>query len=285
MFRSVLVGYEGSERSEDALALADLLAGSSGAVTAACAYWWQPLSARVDRSRGGEARLRGDAERTLAPLARRPGRVVLTAPVPGPSPAQALLDLIEERDFDLVVAGSTHRGAAGRVLAGTTADILLHDGPLPVAVAPLGYRSRVPGRLRRIGAAFDGTQASRAAVTVAHALAAESGGELVVLRATASMPMLAAGDVGYGALAVSPDVYDAARAQLDAVVADLSDGVPVSAELLDGDAGTELAARSAGLDLLVAGSKGHGALGRVLVGSVSHRLMCEATAPVLVVRR
>lgn len=282
MFRNILVGYEASERSEDAVALADRLAGAAGTVTAACVHWWQPLSARLDRSAPGEAKLRADAEHTLARLGERPGRVFLTVPVPGASPAQGLLDLISERDFDLVVVGSTHRGAAGRVLAGTTADQLLHGGPLPVAVAPLGYRAHVPERLRRIGVAFDGSEPSLAALATGHALAAELGAELAVLRAFVSVPVLSAGDVGYGALASAPERRDAARAQLDAAAAELGGDVPVTAQLVEGEAGAALAERSAGLDLLVVGSKGHGALGRVLLGSVSHHLMCEAACPVLV---
>jgi nucleotide-binding universal stress UspA family protein len=67
------------------------------------------------------------------------------------------------------------------------------------------------------------------------------------------------------------------------VVEGLADTVPVSGELLDGDAGHALEARAAQLDLLVAASKGHGPLGRVTVGSVSHHLMCNSPAPVLVV--
>jgi nucleotide-binding universal stress UspA family protein len=71
--------------------------------------------------------------------------------------------------------------------------------------------------------------------------------------------------------------------ELEEAVAELAGTVPVSSELLDGDPGQALVERAANLDLLIAGSKGHGALGRVVLGSVSHHLMCNAPAPVLVV--
>jgi nucleotide-binding universal stress UspA family protein len=282
VFDNVLVGYEGSERSEDAVALALAVTGPKGTVTAACSYWWEPLSARVGKSGPGEPMMRAGAEETLAPLRYRGGADLRTVATPGSSAADALLSLAEDGDHDLVIVGSTHRGAAGRVLAGTTADALLHRGHCPVAVAPRGYRERTGG-LRRIGAAFDGTEPSCAALAAAHALAREHGAELVVLRAFSRVPVLAAGNVGYAAVINEPELHSAAQSELDEAVRNLGGEVPVTGELLDGDAGTALADRSAALDLLVVGSKGHGALGRILLGSVSHDLMCEASAPVVVV--
>jgi nucleotide-binding universal stress UspA family protein len=283
VFRNILVGYDGSERSEDALALALALAGAQGKVTAAASYWFKPLSARVTHGGPGQATMRSGAEATLAPLRYRGGAVIETVAAPGVSPAAALRDLAEEQHHDLVVVGSTHRGPTGRVLAGTTADALLRGGPCPVAVAPLGYRERVGG-LRRIGVAFDGSAPARVALDAAQAIAADRAAALVVLRAVSSVPVLAAGDVGYGFVVEEPALHAAAQAELDDSVMDLgAGGLPVTGELLEGDPGAALAERSEDLDLLVVGSKGHGALGRFLLGSVSHHLMCESAAPVLVV--
>jgi nucleotide-binding universal stress UspA family protein len=281
-FRNVLVGYDGGETSEDAFALARALAGPAGTLTAACTYWWQPLSARVIKSRPGEMRMRAGAEEVLSRLSERERPTPLTVPAPGTTPAHALRDLIEERGYDLVVVGSTHRGKVGQVLAGTTADALLHGGPCAVAVAPVGYRQHA-GRLRRIGVAFDGSDTSRSALTVAHALAQQRGAELVVLRAVNPVPVLAAGDVGYGFVVPEATTSAVAQSELDTAVSAMTGARPVSGELLDGDAGHALAQRAADLDLLVAGSKGHGVLGRVVLGSVSHHLMCNSPAPVLVV--
>ena len=55
----------------------------------------------------------------------------------------------------------------------------------------------------------------------------------------------------------------------------------VYAVSFEGDAGTALVERGRGLDLMVVGSKGHGALGRVARGTVSHHLMCNSSTPVL----
>jgi nucleotide-binding universal stress UspA family protein len=55
---------------------------------------------------------------------------------------------------------------------------------------------------------------------------------------------------------------------------------------LDGDPASELTRECAeGVDLLVVGSRGYGPLARVLLGSVSRKVVQDAPCPVLVVRR
>jgi len=265
MFHDVLVGYDGGDTSEDALAFAGVFAGPTGTITAACAG--------------------ANADAVLARLSERERPRPLTVAARGRTPAHALRDLVDERGYDLVVVGSTHRGKVGRVLAGTTADALLHGGPCAVAVAPLGYRDR-GGGLRRIGVGFDGTDASRHALAAAHAIAADRGAELVVLRVYSAIPAMVVGDETAAAYAFAADPEEpqrAAQAGLDAAIAGLGGDVPVRGELMEGDPRAVLAERSADLDLLVVGSKGHGTLGRVLLGSVSHYLMHESAAPVLAV--
>src|SRR4051794_21271242 len=268
MYANTLVGWEGSQRSLDALELALLLAAPAGVVTAMCSYWWEPLSARIGKAAPGEMAMRSGAEETLALLPHCPGRVLRTVPAPGSSPAQALLDLTADRGFDLIVVGSTHRGAVGRVVAGTTADALVHHGSVPVAVAPLGYRERAP-RLGRVGVGYDGSRPARAALAAAAGLAKERDAELVVLAAPDRAPVLAGG-------------HDAAQEDVDAAIAALATGVRVRGELLVGAPAEALIERAADLDLIVVGSKGHGVIGRAAFGSVSHALMVGSTTPVLV---
>src|SRR5436189_2375063 len=105
MFRNVLVGYEGSDRSEDALALGLTLTDPSATVTAACTYSWKPLSARVGPGGPGESTMRAGAEETLAPLHDRGGAIINTVAAPGASPAGVLGELAKEGDHDLVVVG------------------------------------------------------------------------------------------------------------------------------------------------------------------------------------
>jgi hypothetical protein len=87
MFRNVLVGYEGSERSEDALVLGHELAAADGTVTAVCAYWYEPLSSRVGPGGPGETTMRAGAEETLAPLRDRSDAAAETLAIRAASPA------------------------------------------------------------------------------------------------------------------------------------------------------------------------------------------------------
>ena len=56
-------------------------------------------------------------------------------------------------------------------------------------------------------------------------------------------------------------------------------------ETVVADPGEALTALSAELDLLVCGSRGYGPLRSVLLGSVSHAVVREASCPVIVVPR
>ncbi|HEX5780327.1 MAG TPA: universal stress protein [Solirubrobacteraceae bacterium] len=59
----------------------------------------------------------------------------------------------------------------------------------------------------------------------------------------------------------------------------------VESEVVSGDPVEALAAVSGELDLLVCGSRGHGPVGEVVLGSVSHALLGAVRCPLLVVPR
>jgi nucleotide-binding universal stress UspA family protein len=61
-------------------------------------------------------------------------------------------------------------------------------------------------------------------------------------------------------------------------------GLPVTADVLEGDAVETLAAAAAEAEMLVLGSRGHGPVVGFLLGSVGQQVIAEATRPVVLVR-
>jgi nucleotide-binding universal stress UspA family protein len=275
----LMVGVDGGDGGRDALELARLLAGEAEAsVLVVCVIPYGPLPVdfrALDDDAAAEAGpLLDDARERLE------GLEVETRAFGGGSPAEVMTEIAESEQVDLIVVGSPHRGAIGRVLVGSVADNLLHGAPRPVVVAPRGYATERHEALRRIAVAFDGTPESRAALDAAEALAARGNAALEVLTVVAP-PVAMPGVVGYSPV----DPPDPDRILTEAVNS-IDDGLAAGGRRLDGPPGMTLVeACEDGIDLLVAGSRRYGPATRVLLGSVSTRLTHKAPCPVLVVPR
>src|SRR5215207_613417 len=170
----IVVGYDGSEQSHDALALGVLLAEWIDA-NVILATTFPHMLPRVDDEGSATTFAResdpiaADAFSRLPELAR--GISIERRAIGGVSAAKGLRDIASGEGADLVVVGSTHRGAVGRVLPGSVGELLLHDAPCPVAIAPRGYEDREPQPPRIVGVAFDATEEARRAVRFAAELA------------------------------------------------------------------------------------------------------------------
>jgi nucleotide-binding universal stress UspA family protein len=277
----LLIGLARREGGKDALELARALcAGQRAKVLVVTVLYSEPWVHEYGR-------LSGDAAGDAGPyfdLARNEleGIHLETRAYGGSSPAAVLTALAEEEDFDAIVVGSPHRGRIGRVLAGSTAINLLNGAPTDVAVAPRGFAENRHEALRRIAVAYDGTPESTLALRRAETLAKPAKAALEVI--TVVQPSVAVPAMMPGAYV--PDLPP----QPDEVIGNALDSVDPSlaaeTRRLDGDPAEELVrACEEGVDLLVVGSRGYGPLTRVLLGSVSRKLACEAPCPVLVVRR
>jgi nucleotide-binding universal stress UspA family protein len=184
----------------------------------------------------------------------------------------------------MIVVGATHHGTALRLLAGSTPEHVLDDAPCPVAVAPEGFARQRPGTPRQIAVAYDGSPEAERALELGAELARRSGARLrlvtVVGPGAAAYPPLDPGAYAQLAELARTD----AREQLDAALAKLTD-VRAEGAVREGDPVEELAHDSTGDDLLIAGSRGRGPVRRVLLGSISSRLLRSAACPVVVVPR
>jgi nucleotide-binding universal stress UspA family protein len=199
----------------------------------------------------------------------------------GGSPAFVLSDLAEGEQADLVIVGSPHRGAIGRALIGSVAEALLHGATIPTVTAPRGYAQRSDDGFDVIGVAYNGGPESRLALAYAQDLAAQFGATIRIL--TVEEPVAALpGVVGY--TPPPPLDYD----ELIEEVLRMIDGeLQAEGKRLVGPAAAALAEAcdDGAIELLIAGSRGYGPVGRVLLGSVSTQLIHRAPCPVLVVPR
>jgi nucleotide-binding universal stress UspA family protein len=288
MFRKILVGFDGSEHAGDALALAGLLAQVTGAsLTLVCAVRnapaYFPLERLEDEFRDEANGVLHGAAADLPSGVDHDSKVVM-----GLSPARALAELAEAEDADLIVVGSSHRSALGRVLAGSVGQQVIDGAPCAVAIAPAGFREQAKPRLEVIGAGLDGEPQSLGALLAAESLASAAGGSLRLFSVIAPTDL-------YVPQGSSADVYEAIEAAarqhahgvVDDAIASLTADVPVVREIVEGPIGPalEAAAEAADIDLLVVGSRGFGPVRRVLLGSVSSQLVTASPCPVLIVPR
>lgn len=196
----LIVGVDETERSRDAIALGQQLAPAlPGELMAVYVHTLEELDALMSGHRPDEV------ERLVAEhAAAKHAKVRALAAEMGvsgvelkqaTSAAAGLHDQAVESDAALVALGSSSRSGLGRVLPGGTAERLLSGSPVPIAVAPNGYASRVP-RLAVIGVGFDESPDAQQAVRWAADLSSRSRASLRLLAVEAPV---AFGSTGLGA--------------------------------------------------------------------------------------
>ena len=236
----------------------------------------------------GQRKARTAAQQDLLELGRTLDGVVVddAMVLASSSPARALHELSTDPSTALVVVGSTTRGAIRRVLPGNIAHELLSGAASPVAIAPYGYAEQDERPLATVGVAFDGSTEAQQALIGARELARRAGGKLHVI--TVVEPL------AFGAVPVSTMepaasagrlLEEEMRAVHDAAVGESRELVETESVLERGEPSDVLLEQSRQLDMLVAGSRGYGPLGAVLLGSTTRELMHGAGCPVVIVPR
>jgi len=164
---TVVVGYlagkSGTAPLHLAIGAARTLRTSLTVTTIVPKPWTTPSPARID------AEYATWADQLAADSAKEAQRYLATVPdgltVSYHSHAHrsvsgGLVQVVEEFGADLLVLGSSANGQLGQVVVGSTADRLLHSSPVPVAIAPRGYRGARTGTLTRITCGYPGTPES-----------------------------------------------------------------------------------------------------------------------------
>ena len=238
-------------------------------------------------SRHYESLLRREAERYLAGRAdalreRAPDVVVGVETTGSVSAARGLHRLARELDAGMVVVGPSRRRSGGHRVPGPMGTRFAHGAPCPVAVASTGPPT---DGLSRIGVAFAPTEDGEEALRAAAALADRAGATLQVIAVAGPLPWMDLVEPGFDGVGLQESYRRHVAHGVETAVAELPVAVPFDVEIPSGDPVDILARASVDLDLLVCGSRGHGPLGEVVVGSISHALLESVHCPVLVVPR
>jgi nucleotide-binding universal stress UspA family protein len=272
MTATYLAGYDGSPASHAAVEARVEAVNVYSFATAT--YWVGVIGMQYDEL---ENDLRRQAEDLVEGLdVHGVARVVVQAD----SPARGLHEHAAVTGAELIAVGTTHRGPFGRLAPGSVGMHLLHGAPCPVLVVPAECGD---GPIETIGVAYDGREESRPALERADALAQQLGARLVVLGAT--QPLMVSVAVA-GAMVPVTAMEDAERA-FRSTLEEAAERTHAGAEakVMIGAAAPSIAEATSGIDLLVTGSRGYGAVSGVVLGSVSRHLVDHAHCPVLVMPR
>jgi nucleotide-binding universal stress UspA family protein len=232
----------------------------------------------VDNDRGEDARVLGER------VALRDGGELKLVTVEKGSPEDALQGLAERGEADLIVLGSTHHAAFGSVAPGSVAEHLLHGARCRLLIAPKGYAEsdHSGDRLRVLAVGYDGMAESQAALDEAAVLAEKFGASMKVVGVMTPIPPAAAAAGAQAGAETGPDF----QSRLHDAVAELPSELRALPLLESGDPVQKLLeVAEVGVDLLVLGSRGFGPVMRLLIGSVSSRVIRGAACPVMVIPR
>jgi nucleotide-binding universal stress UspA family protein len=242
------------------------------------AEYWAPVDEDALRTE-----LDGELRTHAMPL--QDGRDVVRHVIRGRA-ADVINDLAAEIGADLIVTGSRGRGRVESMLLGSVATEVATGAPCPILVARGASVSRLRGATdgsdgataipERLGAwgIFRGRHADTIAVWVPDGPAFELMVDLYTL-----------GKERFAGL--QEESAEKARADAEAMAESLTSiEIPATAHVRKGDRAREIlaAAKDLSADLIVTGSRGLGAVDRLLLGSVARNVVTHAHCSVLVVR-
>lgn len=204
--------------------------------------------------------------------------------VAGAGTPETLQRAARERNADLLVLGSSHRGAVGRVLIGSVTEQTLHGAPCAVAVASVGFHTRgTPACLQSVAVGHDVREPTPGALAAGIGLCEKTGTALLLAAVAddAAIPDPTRATMPYAEV-VEARIHAAEQAVALALNS-VPKGISATGEVRDGEAAEQLLEVTESVDLLVLGSHGRGLIGRLIMDSTSDAIVRSATCPVLVV--
>ena len=284
-WKRILAGVDDSPQAAAAAALGVRLAEATGGeciLVHAVREFWLAFAEEeiVERSAELRAALVDSARRQVAAALRGqvPEEAIRHLMVRPGSPAAVLRDVARELEVDAVVLGGKHHVALRRWAGGSTAHNSVRSIGLPVLVTgPLGGGSL----FRRILCAVDLSEAAAATASAARELATGLRAELRAL--CVIEPPLPLPDV---TPVLTPSEYSQlAQKALERRVWPLFRDGPVETVMREGRVVETIHQEAAewNADLLIVGSHGKGWGERLILGSVTERMLSDLPTSLLVV--
>ena len=308
MYSKVIVPLDGSKLAEQALPHAQLVAGALSVPLELVEAFDVFHAATDDRTEtiANEEMLADAWRRSRRYLGEvqaqleAAGHRATTATLPG-TPQQAIVYRVAA-DPDALVVMSTHgRGGFARWALGSVTDRVLHTVRSPVLVVRATEADPAPPAVERVLAPLDGSELAEAALEHAVNLVVALGAGLSLVRVSPTQEYyrqhLAWSGISAGASVprwvndmmrvdaeTAGDYLAAVQRRLAAEHPDLSD---IDTLHLRHDSVPQaiMERSSAQPTLVVMATHGRGGIGRLILGSVTDRVVRHSEAPVLVVRR
>jgi nucleotide-binding universal stress UspA family protein len=289
---TVAVGYLAGKGGRSPLYLAveaaRTLQTSLTVVTVVPRPWMTPSLARVDAEYAQYAEQLAansakEAQQAIGALID--GLDVKYHKVTHRSVSGGLLEAVTELEAEALILGSAADGKLGQVVVGSTGDRMLHSSPVPLAIAPRGYRGSKAGRLTRITAAYPGTPETRPVVERVAALAERLDVPMRVVTFAVRGRTMYPPEVGLRAEdSILEQLASHARETLAQLRSDGVVGDDVVLQVVTGN-GWDQALDAADWqdgELLAIGTSPSGGIARVFLGSRGSKILRHSPVPVLV---
>jgi len=283
-WQPIVVGVDTSPAAAEAVrvgwAIADHVGAPCRLVHATPEAWTLPNTAYVSV---GQPEILNDAVREAA---RTAVRETLIGDVPDAAldaldirtgrGVTVLRDVAHELQAGLVVLGGKHHTTLGRWVTGSTAHALLRSLDIPLLVT-----AHTPLPIRRVLVSVDLSDAAGPTIRMAERFAAVFGAKLHAVHAVEPLPIIPDAPLQFN----DEDVYQRSDEHLERYVWPLIEYAGATRSVRRGTAAdavtAEVAERHA--DVVVLGSHGRGWVDRVLIGSVTERVLSALPCSILVV--
>ena len=305
--QKVLVSYDGSPHSKEALHWAVYFSRHSGSAVTAVKVFEPVLTHPLQKSDSlasetvaeyeelhkHDRQLMADAKT----FGRKHGVEIVTELLTG-KVAESILEYVRNNAIDLIITGNRGHGTLKQLLVGSVTRHLVSLSPAPVLVVKncpvveFTGGSLIMATMRKILVAYDGSPHSKESLAWAIEIARPVQSQITVLKVREPAEMsqiyaMAESGSATRMMARMQEMEDAnSRIMAEAKEEGQKHGVEITTQILDGNAAQVLMdySQKHGFDLIVAGARGHGLIDRLPIGTVAHNLISVSNVPVLVVK-